>query len=82
MAQFTVRNLEDEVRDQLRELAQKNGQSMEEAVRDILRAAVADRRIVPVALGTRIASRFAKQGLLSPIEELRGQNARPAEFGR
>jgi plasmid stability protein len=82
MAQFTVRNLEDEVRDQLRVLAQQNGQSMEETVRDILRAAVAERSARPVALGTRIASRFTKQGLTAPIEELRGQAARPAEFGR
>lgn len=81
MAQFVVRNLEDQVRDGLRALARRNGQSMEETVREILRAAVADRATKPVPLGTKIARRFAKHGLSRPLDELRGQAARPAEFG-
>ena len=40
MAQVIVRNLEDDVRDKLRELARSRGQSMEETVREILRSAV------------------------------------------
>ena len=52
MAQFIVRNLEDDVRDKLRELAQSHGQSMEETVRDILRCAVAKAR------GAKSCARF------------------------
>ncbi len=40
MAQLIVRNLEEGVRDRLRELAARHGRSMEEEVREILRAAV------------------------------------------
>ena len=40
MARFIVRNLQDDLRDNLRELARRRGQSMEETVRDILQRTV------------------------------------------
>lgn len=62
MAQLIVRNLEDDVRDKLRDRAQRHGRSMEEEVRDILRAAVVQ---VPAeqgqGLGSRIAELFRSQ---------------------
>jgi antitoxin FitA len=39
MAQLVVRNLEDAVKRRLKRRADKHGRSMEEEVRDILRAA-------------------------------------------
>lgn len=83
MAQIIVRNLEDDVRDKLRDRAQSHGRSMEEEVRDILRAAVVRREASPRSgLGTRISKRFAgchlKDGF--DIPEWRGQVARPARF--
>jgi plasmid stability protein len=54
---------------------------MEAEVRQILRNAVKDE--VPLAgpgLGSRIAARFARGGLLEPLPEQRGQTARPADF--
>lgn len=82
MAQFVVRNLEDDVRDKLRELARRRGQSMEEAVRDILRNAVVERGGSPARLGTRIAARFAAHGLKQEIPELRGNTIEPPSFDK
>ena len=47
MASITVRNLEDSVKKKLRMRAAKHGHSMEEEVRQILRAAVGQERTVP-----------------------------------
>jgi antitoxin FitA len=80
MAQLVVRNLEDEVKQRLRVRAARNGRSMEEEVRAILRDAVSG---TPAhgSLGTRIADRFARSGLREgeTIPELRGQII-PAQF--
>jgi plasmid stability protein len=82
MAQFVVRNLEDSVTRRLKRRAEKNGRSMEEEVRHILRNAVKDEGSEPVRLGTRIASRFASIGLKEDIREFRGESLRPANFRR
>ncbi|QNF93271.1 FitA-like ribbon-helix-helix domain-containing protein [Janibacter indicus] len=50
MAAITVRNLDDEVRDELRLRAASHGHSMEAEVRSILTAAVSQRRHRPNAL--------------------------------
>lgn len=50
MAAITVRNLDDDVRAQLRLLAASHGHSMEAEVRSILTAAVGQRRQRPNAL--------------------------------
>jgi plasmid stability protein len=83
MAQFTVRNIEDDVKARLRRRAVRNGTSLEAEVRDILRMAVLeDDRTAGPGLGSRIAARFAKVGLQEPLPELRGQAPRPAETAR
>jgi plasmid stability protein len=80
MAQLVVRNLDAEVKERLRRRAIRRGRSMEDEVREILRAAVArDETPGPPPLGARIARRFAGLGLSEDMPELRGQAARPAE---
>jgi plasmid stability protein len=81
VAQLLVRNIENGVKARLQRRARRNGRSMEEEVRDILRAAVhKDENIPGGGLGTEIAKIFAKQGLDRPIEELRGYTIEPATF--
>lgn len=82
MAQFTVRNIEEDVKTGLKQRATRHGTSMEAEIRMILRSAV---RAAPPAesklgFGSRVASRFAKVGLTEPWPELQGQGARPVEF--
>ncbi len=60
MASLTVRDLEDEVRDQLRRRAAAHGRSMEAEVRAILREAAA--KPAESSLGSRINARFAPDG--------------------
>ena len=80
MAQFMVRNLEDDVRDKLQCLARDRGTSMEEIVREILRGAVMGQNAPRPRLGSRIAERFAGGGLDAEIAELRGQTVEPPSF--
>ncbi|MGB8011935.1 MAG: Arc family DNA-binding protein [Terriglobales bacterium] len=80
MAQFVVRNIEDAVKDRLQRRARKNGRSMEEEVRDILRSAAVEESSASGGLGKEIAALFAKVGLESDIPELRGHTVEPSEF--
>jgi plasmid stability protein len=80
MAQFVVRNLEEEVKARLQRRAARHGQSMEEEVRDILRDALKVDGSPTGGLGTEIACLFAKVGLEADIPELRGHVVRPATF--
>jgi plasmid stability protein len=80
MSQFVVRNLEDDIHQALREMAAGQGMSLEEYVREILRGVALERSDGPNNLGTKIAKRFAKVGLQSPIRELRGDSATPPSF--
>jgi plasmid stability protein len=50
MAQFVVRNIEDGVKARLQRRARRNGRSMEEEVRDILRSAVNEADVAPGGL--------------------------------
>lgn len=81
MAQLLIRNVDEAVKQRLRARALRHGKSMEEELRDILRAAAdGEQDAKPEAgLGTRIASVFAGKGLDFEFEELRGQAIRPAE---
>lgn len=79
MAQLLVRNLEEDVKEKLRQRALRHGHSTEEEVRQILRSAV----LTPAArkgLGSRIAAHFSQAGFEGEIEELRGGPPRPADF--
>lgn len=80
MAQLIVRNLDEDVKDRLQRRARQNGRSTEEEVREILRNAVKDTGRAHGSLGSRIAARFRGKGLTEDIEELKGQEACPAEF--
>ena len=81
MAQIIVRNLDDDVRDKLRAMAAKNGRSMEEEIRELLRAATLGASLAPTAgLGTRLAARFRECGFDEDPLELRGRSAVPAEL--
>ena len=83
MAQLIVRNLDDEAKERLAERARRHGHSMEQEVREILREAVSDMAPLPdqVDMATRLSAFFAKYGLLQAgIEELKGEQARPAIF--
>ena len=80
MAQLVVRNLEDSVKSRLQRRAKRNGRSMEEEVRDILRNAAIDPDQSAVGLGTQIASMFAGKGFDFEVQELRGHTVRPASF--
>lgn len=83
MAQFTVRDIEDEVKTSLKQRAVRHGVSMEAEVRQILRDAVkADVAAPTSGLGSRIAARFAKIGLTTALPELRGQAVRAPDFGK
>ena len=63
MAQFVVRNLEQDVKMRLKRRAARHGRSMEEEVREILRDAVKHENRKSEGLGTRLARRFAGRGL-------------------
>ncbi len=80
MAQFVVRNLEEDVKARLKRRAARHGRSMEDEVRDILRNAVKDESRKTEGLGTRLARRFCGRGLDFDIPEIRGESARPATF--
>ena len=80
MAQFVVRNLEEDVARRLKQRAKRHARSMEDEVRHILRAAVQERSERAQKLGSRIAQRFRGSGLSRDLPELRGVTATAAEF--
>ena len=82
MAQFIVRNLEDDVKTRLKRRAAYHKRSMEDEVRHILRDAVKEQNQHVAKLGSRIAAHFAKSGLTKDLPELHGQIPRSAEFGK
>jgi plasmid stability protein len=82
MAQLVVRNLENGVKVRLQRRARRNGRSMEEEVRDILRGAVNGEDVPAGGLGTEISALFAKTGIDFDIPELRGHEIKPPSFGR
>lgn len=57
MASITIRNLDDQVKAKLRMVAARNGHSMEEEARIILRSALNQPQ--SKGLGTRIRERFS-----------------------
>lgn len=79
MSQVVVRNLEDGVKAGLKQRASLHGWSMEEEARQILRKAVlVDSSSTP--LGSRIAARFAGDGLVEDLPELHGQEIAGMDF--
>lgn len=82
MAQFVVRNLEEDVKTRLKRRAVRHGRSMEDEVRHILRNAAKSDARVATGLGSRIAARFKKGGLDDDLPEWHGQPPRSADFRR
>ena len=80
MAQFVVRQLEDDVKRRLQQRAKRNGRSMEDEVRHILRNAAKEEHRVVRTLGSRIAARFRNAGLSEHLPEMRGTPVRSADF--
>jgi plasmid stability protein len=80
MAQFIVRKLEEDVKIRLKRRAQRNGRSMEEEVRHILRNAAKEESRPVQKLGTRIAALFENIGLTQDLPELKGEAVRPMRF--
>jgi antitoxin FitA len=80
MAQLIVRNLEEAVKRKLKRRADRNGHSMEEEIRAILRDAVKEEGRARKGLGTEIVELFKGIGLDEPIQELRGYTIKPAMF--
>ena len=80
MAQFVVRNLEEDVAKKLKQRAQRHARSMEDEVRHILRTAVQEPPQRAQKLGSRIAQRFRRSGLTADLPEWRGVAATAAEF--
>jgi len=81
MAQFTVRNIEDDIKVRLKRRAVRHGTSMEAEVRQILRNALKDDELrAGTGLGSRIAARFKRAGLVDLLPELRGQAPQPADL--
>lgn len=80
VAQFVVRDLEEEVKARLKRRAERNGRSMEDEIRHILRNAAKDSSRPIAMLGSRIAERFSGRGLTAELPELRGHAARPADL--
>jgi plasmid stability protein len=81
MAQLVVRNLENDVKARLQRRARRNGRSMEEEARDILRAAVhKEEKAVAGGLGTKLSALFPKSGPDFVIEEFHGADLEPPTF--
>ncbi len=80
MASITVRNLDDGLKRRLRIRAAENGRSMEQEVRDILRAAL-DEEVAPIKnLGTAIHELFKPFGGVELELPLRKQMREPPRF--
>ena len=76
MASITIRRLDESTKARLRVRAAQNGRSMEEEAREILRAALAERRTGEGNLAASIRRRFAAVGGVEladlPREPMRG----------
>jgi plasmid stability protein len=82
MAQFVVRDLEDDVKARLQRRAARHGRSLEGEVRDILRDAAKDDSVKSTGLGTRIATRFAHLRLKGELAALPPRSLQPMRFDK
>ncbi|HTX77493.1 MAG TPA: hypothetical protein VMD29_14890 [Terracidiphilus sp.] len=80
MPQILVRNLDTQTKSRLQRRARRNGRSMEEEAREILRTALHKDDAPARGLGTEIAELFRGIGLEQEIPELRGHPVKPADF--
>lgn len=80
MAQFLVRNIENDVKIRLQRRARKHGHSMEEEVREILRNAANAEEPPAGGLGSEISGLFTRAGIDHEIPELRGHTIKAPWF--
>jgi len=82
MAQILVRNMEDRLKSRLQRRAKRNGRSMEEEAREILRDALKEEAKPTGGLGTEMANMFRGIGLKAgeEIREWRGYPVEPISF--
>jgi plasmid stability protein len=80
VAQIVVRNLEEQLKVRLQRRARRNGRSMEEEARTILRNALHEQDRPSGGLGSEIAALFRGSGLEGDIPELRGYPVVPPDF--
>ncbi|WP_459558267.1 hypothetical protein [Lacunimicrobium album] len=81
MADLLVTNLDDKIREKLESMALARGMSVEETAKKLLASLVEVPPGSSKGLGTRISSLFRNVGFEEgEIQELRGCQARPAEF--
>ena len=69
--QLLVRNIDLSLKRHLKRRAERNGHSMEQEVRNILRNALKEEGKPQKGLGTRIAERFAGLGITEDIPKLK-----------
>jgi plasmid stability protein len=82
VAQILVRKLEDRVKKRLAERARRNGRSMEEEVREILRDVVREEAPQKGGFGTATVALFSGSGVFldEPIPEIRGMRLEIPDF--
>jgi plasmid stability protein len=84
MSDLLIKDVDEELCGQLKSLARAHGRSVADEVRDILRVAVASPQTPVVdhteGRGTRIARRFAGQGLDFEIAEWRFGTGAPGDL--
>jgi len=76
----TVQNLEDDVHARLEQLAQREGLSVADVAREILRKATRQLPETEPGFGTRLAARFALYDLDQSLPELPRQQSEPISF--
>jgi plasmid stability protein len=82
MASITIRRLDESTKARLRVRAAQDGRSMEEEAREILRAALAERRTGEGNLAGSIRRRFAAAGGVELADLPREPMRRPPKFGK
>jgi antitoxin FitA len=80
MASITIRRLEDSTKQRLRVRASRNGRSMEEEARQILRVALNEKKATTQNLVESIRSKFAHLGGVKIPEVPRGPMRPPPNF--
>ena len=82
MASITIRNLDDGLKARLRIRAARHGRSMEDEVRQILRAVLAEKSKEPANLAEAIRRRFDPLGGVDLKIPPRGKLREPPRFDR
>jgi plasmid stability protein len=82
MATITIRNLDDQLGQQLRLRAAEHGRSTAEEAREILRLALAETSATPQNLAEILRHRFAELGGIELPTEPREQLREPPSFDR